>query len=137
MTTNADFINDTYRLIGVVPEVGSASAEQGEIAVRVLNDMLADWSAQGVDINSTPIENLTDDCEIPQGDRQAVKYNLAIRLYGIYPRDGGLRPDILALALSGYERLLNESLEDQQTEADMTHLPIGAGNRGPGNILTG
>lgn len=134
MATNAEFLSDALRLIGVLPENQPATAEQAENARRMLDDMMADWQAQEIDIGWTPIDDLTAECDISPSDRQAVKYNLAVRLYGIYPTANGLRPDVVAIAQAGYDRLLSTSLEDRQVEIDMTHLPLGY-NRS--NILTG
>src|SRR5690606_18588553 len=50
MTTNIQLIGDALRLINVINEVKTPSAEQGATALRVLNQLMEEWEECGIKV---------------------------------------------------------------------------------------
>lgn len=124
MTTNADFIGDALRLLGVISETEAPTAEQGETSLRALNDLMQEWKELGLEIEFGYAELLSDDCEVQPALRLPVLYNLALRLHGNYPAVT-LNPTIPMMAERGYARLVRDSVNAALTEASMSQLPAG------------
>lgn len=133
MTTNADVIKGALGLIGVIAETETASAEQADHALAILNDFMEDWLASGVDVGQWPQTDVDDEFPGPSGVVATVKAHLAIHLAPYYQAQ--VSPVVVAMASSGYARLLRESVVAQMVEQDMTHLPMGAGHTGKYDIM--
>lgn len=124
--SNVDLIRDALGLLGVLRETQTPSAEQGEHGLRVLNEMLADWESDGVDIGYVPATSLADILPVDDGVVSVVKHNLAHMLAPYYARQ---TPDVvLERAITGYNRLRRDAVKAQLAPADMTHLPLGERN---------
>lgn len=136
-TTNGDIILGALQALGVVGEGARApTAGQGEYGLTVLNDMMLEWQAGGIDLEYSVQTSTTDDTPINEADRLTVKANLAVRMADTYQRPV---PQITAsLALSGYERLCRDAaLANQQTQK-MDNMPRDAARIWPkSQILTG
>lgn len=132
MTTNSEFVEKSLRLIGVLQEGETPSAEQGEDALETMNDLFMEWDADGIDIGFFPQTDLTADNPIYTDAMQTAKYNLAMALAGEYR----IEPPstVIIIASKGYNRLLRDSINGQMKEAEMDHLP-GVPSRS--NILDG
>lgn len=50
MATNAAIIADALRLLGVLTETQTLSAEQGADGLVTLNDLLEEWSEHGIEV---------------------------------------------------------------------------------------
>lgn len=123
MTTNADIIADALRLLGVLTETQTLSAEQGADGLVTLNDMLEEWSEHGIEVGYFVQTSPADDFPCGPTLHAPVKFNLAVHLapqYGI-----AVRPDIGARAETYYRRLLTQAVYDRMPEQDMSHLPGG------------
>lgn len=121
--TNAELIASALRLLGVLIEGQSMTAEQGADGLATLNDLLAEWESQGVQLGHFPQVSTTDEADYRAEDLIAIRYNLALHLapeYGV-----AIRPDVGALASVYHRRLLNVAVYDKLVEQDMTHLPGG------------
>lgn len=135
--TNADIILGALQSLGVVTEEQRApSGAQGEYGMTVLNDMMQEWAAAGVDLEYPSQSIATDDTPISESDRLTVKANLAVRMADTYNRPV---PQITAaLAVSGYERLVRDAALANQLTQKMDNLPLAAAFIiSPSRILTG
>lgn len=137
MATNGDIILGALQPLGVVSEEQRApSPGQGEYGLSVLNDMMLEWQASGIDLEYSVQTSTTDDTPINESDRLTVKANLAVRMADTYNRPV---PQLTAaIAQSGYDRLCRDAaLANQQTQ-DMSHLPLDQARLiRPSRILTG
>lgn len=121
MATNADIIADALRLLGVLAETQTLSAEQGADGLLTLNDLLTEWEAQGIHLGHYTQTSLADEFPGEVSCFAAVKYNLAVHLAPHYAVK--VRPEVGALAGNFYRRLLAVAVYDRLPEQDMTGLP--------------
>lgn len=133
MSTNLEIIGDALGLIGVLSEGETASAEQGEHGLRILNDLLAEWAANGIDVGYFPQVSTTEDFPGSYTVRAAVKHGLAVALAPHYRVQ--IDPVLGALAGSYYSRLLREAVKANMVESNMDHLPSGQGWGGQYDIV--
>lgn len=80
----SQLITDALRLINVLMETETASAEQQAQGIRALNEMLAQWQAEGLNLNYIPVGTVTNTLTVPDGAVKGIKYNLAVDLAGYY-----------------------------------------------------
>ena len=126
MATNNEFITDALRLLGVLGEGQSPSANQSSDALVVFNDMMASLSADSINIGYAPQSDPTADNGRGIEVRKAVKYLLAVDLAPHYQR--ALDVAIVAQAMNARNQLLRESMNLALEPADMSHLPAGSAN---------
>lgn len=131
---HVDLIGDALRLIGVLAETETASAEQGALGLRVVAEMLADWEADGVDLGYVPAAALADAVAADDTEISAIKYNLAHMLAGYYGRPTPAW--VLERAQTLYGRLVRLAVQGARVEADLTNIPLGERN-GRYDILAG
>ena len=124
--TNSEFITEVMRLAGIVSEGVPLTAEQVLDGISMLNDMLADWSADSIDVGYFQQSDPAAENPIYADAMSAVKHNFAIRLCGHYGQEPPIA--VVAVAQRGYERLERDAVSAAMKEADLTHLP-GASNR--------
>ena len=124
--TNLEIINAALRLLGVIAETETPSAEQGATGLSVMNDMLEDWSGRGIDVGQWPQTALDAEFPGPTTVEGVCKANLAVWLAPYYAAP--LRPEVAGLAGAGYSRLLREAMLAQLQPATMTHLHQGEGS---------
>lgn len=108
MATNNEFIADALRMIGVLAEGETASADQGSDGLRAMNDMMAALLADDVDVGYAPQSDPTADNGINIEAREPLKYLLAARLSADYERP--ITPLIGVLASEGRARLLRDAV---------------------------
>jgi hypothetical protein len=135
MATNLEIIGDALRLINVISEVATPSAEQGTHGLRRLNALMESWVEDGIELGWFTQDSTTDDCPILASSERAVVAMLATDLATTY--GASVSPELGVMAQSAYSTLLRNNVRDQMAEADMTHMPLGEGqyNRGK-SILT-
>lgn len=121
MSTNGQIIESALRLVNVIAETESASAEQGAKGLEALNDMLAEWEADGVDLGYVPQDSTTDDFPL-EGVDLPIKYNLAVRLADEYGRQLSVR--VLRVAETTYKRLVRDVVNAQLQPVTTGHLPM-------------
>lgn len=137
MATNADIILGALQVLSVVTEEQRApSAAQGEYGMTVLNDMMQEWTAAGIDLEYPSQSTLTDTTPISETDRLTVKANLAVRMADTYNRPV---PQLTAaIAQSGFDRLCRDAVLANHQTQDMSHLPLDQARLiRPSRILTG
>ena len=118
----SEVVRDALQMINVIADIDTPSAEQGQHGLRVLNDMMAHWVEDGLDVEYVPSEDLTADIDVDVMALRAIKANLAIELAAQYP-GVQVTPQIAAIAQSSYEVLYRNRFD--VPELDMTHLHRG------------
>jgi hypothetical protein len=129
-----ELITDSLRIVGILSEIDTASAEQGAIGVTRLNDLMASLAEDGIDLGYAPLTDSTDDVLLPLGHVGAVKYMLGLLLcvdYGVDPQ-----PMCVDRASSGYERLLRQAIHAQM-QPTIPRLPTGDSQGSGVNFYTG
>lgn len=116
-----DVVRDALQLLNVITEIDSPSAEQGQHGLRVLNDMMAQWLEDGLDVEYVPSDDLTADIDVDRAALRAIKYGLAVDLAQHYR--GTLTPDVAAVAQQAYDILYRNRFE--LPELDMSHMARG------------
>lgn len=85
----------------------TADADELDLAVEVLNDMLAEWRIDGLDIGIAAKLTSADDFEVRDEFVSGVKYNLAVRLAEEFDRP---LTQTLALSAERGRRLIENAL---------------------------
>lgn len=137
MTTNVTIIGDALRLLNVIAEGQSVSAEQGTNSLRTLNQMLEAWTEDGIELGYFAQSLTTDTCPIPAWAERGVTSKLAQALQAVYPAST-LVPWVMNDQENGYGMILRKSLIENMKPADMSHMPLGSGHlRGDFDIESG
>lgn len=124
--TNNELIADALRLIGVLTEVESVSAEQAAHGLRAANNLFARWQADGVNVGWVPQSDVNADAPVDPESLEAATYNLAITLAPTYGAQ--VRQDVAVIASQSYFRLLRDCMVAKMETADVTHVPLGEGH---------
>ena len=124
-TSNFQIIQDALGLLGVLQETEVMSSEQGMHGLRVLNELMADWEQDGIDLQYYEQTSLVDDTPIPSHATVAVKYYLAIALAPFYGRP--VPAEFVSIGAEKYARLVRDSVIAQLRPVDLSHLPLGEG----------
>jgi hypothetical protein len=106
--SNLTLVSDALSMIGVLPEGQEASAEQGTLALRLVDEMTGEWNDDGVIVTWDSNPRLDDDCHLLGTEMNAVKYGLAVKLCAYYGRMP--TPDIAGLAANAYTRLARQQM---------------------------
>jgi hypothetical protein len=120
----SDVVRDALQLINVIGEIDTPSAEQGAHGLRVLNDMMAHWEEDGLDVEYSPGDDLTQPIDVDQSALRAIKANLAVDLAAYYRVP--VSPEIAIMAQSSYDALYRNRFTIP--ELDMSHLHSGDAN---------
>lgn len=128
-----DLINDALREINVISEVQTASAEQGAYALRKLNQMMELWKENDIDFGWYKLPDTNGVVPIPDWAEVAVTLTLA---RDCAPKYGAsLSLESASVGANAYNVVLRKSISEKIDNADMTHMPEGAGhNRARYNI---
>lgn len=118
--TFIDMLSDSLRLINVIRTNQAPTAEMGVSGLRSLNELMADWAADGIRLGWHPVSAQNEELPLREEDLRAVKFNFACELAGGY----GLEPPaaVLEIAKLTYARLAKLAL--QYFESDLDALPI-------------
>ena len=131
--TNLELITFALRILNVIDEVSGPSPEQTSLAMTVLNDMMANYDADGLRVGWWPqtMSMLTSTCPLQDRDIRDVKILLAEELamhFGIE-----LTPTLVSEAEYSYKCIAKRSIE--YFESDLTGLPFSQGGLfGPGRV---
>lgn len=121
-TTNVILIGDALRLIGVLASIEAIEPEDADIGLRVLNEMMDDWTERQIEVGWSTQTNLAATSPLDDEAVGAVKYMLALSLAPYYAKEPP--PSVVANAQRLYLRILRKSIEDQMEEVDMTVVPM-------------
>lgn len=135
--TNAELIRDALTLINVLGVGEAAEPEHSEFALRKLNSLLADWEADGVNLQYYPqtMDELGAQCPIPDDAELAVTYYLAFALAPSYGKD--VDQKMVVLGAQYYGRLTRDSVLAKMQPVAIDNAPVGEGQRLLSNILNG
>ncbi len=121
MATNVEVIRDALGLLGVLREAEQPSADQGEHGLRILNEMLEQWQADGVRIGQWPQIDLNATSPLAANTLACVKASLAIALSPYYGTQ--VAPTEIVRAERLYRILVRDAVNAEIQPADMSHLP--------------
>jgi hypothetical protein len=124
MTTNAQIIEDSLRLIGVIAETQPASAEQGSNALRKLNQLMETWAVDGVEVGYFAQTSTTATCPIPAWAERGVTARLAKALLADYP-SAQLSADLLDDEQNGVATIRRVVHYQNREPLDMSHIGLG------------
>jgi hypothetical protein len=113
-------ISDALLEIGVIRENQSPSPEQLSTSLRRLNQMLADWEEDGIELGYYPQTTYTSEVPIPESAERGVMLNFALELAGSFGA-ADVRPATLKAAAQSYARLERDTIEVVEQSVD--HLP--------------
>jgi hypothetical protein len=113
-----DVIQRALRIIGVAQSTEALESDVAADALSVFNDLLAEWYGN-IAIPDYSISGLTTTLTINDGDKEALAYQLAIRLAPEYGEQ--ISPDIAAVAQESMQRLRNRYFV--QGTVDFSELP--------------
>lgn len=132
--SHVDLIRDALGLLGVLRETQTPTAEQGAHGLRVLNEMMADWEIDEVDVGFVPATSLADTLTVDDGVVTCVKHGLAHALAPYYGRQ--TPPVVLERFITTYNRLVRNAIISQNEEVSLAHIPLGV-NGGVYDIESG
>lgn len=129
MITNAELLRNALTLINVFGVGEAIEPEHAQHALNKLNAVLADWEANGINLNFYPqtMEDLGSISPIPDEAELAVTYYLAFALAPHYGKQ--VNPEMAQLGSSYYGRLLRNAVADVMTPSRLDNLPRGTGQR--------
>lgn len=134
--TNADLIADSLRELSVISEVQTPSAEQFSLGLRKLNQMMAKWLEDGIEIGFYPQTLSSDICPIPDYAELGVTLALAVHAASNFGATAG--PELIATGTSAFETILRTSISQRLPVGRMMNRPQGTGDtRNLVNILLG
>lgn len=123
--TYGDIVTRALRLLGVLYETETASAEQGADALSQLNDMVAYWETDGVRIGYFSGDSTTETLNLDTRYRVPLEYNLALWLAPQFEREPS--PIVVAIATDSYGKLLREAVQANREEG-IPQRPQGEGS---------
>jgi len=132
--TTLAVIEAALRDINVIGSVDSAAPEQGTYGVQRLNQMMAVWKEDSIDVGYFSLEDTNGDCPIPEYAELAVISGLAIAMAGRY--GATLSQENIAVADTSITTLKRKLISESLTNTDMTHLPRGTGKYWYGYDIT-
>jgi hypothetical protein len=116
---NLQIITDAYRIINVVDENEAPTAPQANLALSVMNDMLANEAADGLRLGYFPQTSLQAITPIRDQDAYGVKLMLAKKLalrFGIAITDENMKVEMA----ESYRQLVKRAI--RYTESDLGEL---------------
>ena len=122
-------LSDAYLELGIIRENEELSPEQLSTGIRKLNQMLADWEADGIELGYYPQTVATANVPITAGAERAVTFNVAIEIAGSF--GAPIPPSTAKVAAESYRRLERDTIG--LVEMSLDHLP---GARNGYDILT-
>jgi hypothetical protein len=132
--SNQSLVNDALSLINVLPSGTDASAEDAELALRVVNEIADEWAEDGIAVNWSPSAVLSDDLELTGSELSAVKYQLAVRLCPHFGREPSQA--LMGLAGSSLYKLQRNQMVRGIAEIEVS-APASEGWRGVWDITQG
>ena len=124
--TVQEFINQSLYNLGYLEKGEVADATDSADALRVMNQMMAEWEYSGKDLNWFPQDDLTATMPIPVWAERAAMTGLALDLAGefdVVPTQSlYMKHDKAKQTLTN--RLINTALNPSR----MDHLPRGSGH---------
>jgi hypothetical protein len=133
MATAIQIINRAMRLCRILDANEAAEAQDASDSLETLNALLAEMYEANIGLPDYSFANLTDTLATDNADREAIAFQLAIRIapeYGVQ-----LGGDVMALAEQTMGRMRLRYL--QPGTIDLTELPYPTLGRWGFNVSTG
>ena len=124
--TVQEFINQSLYNLGYLEKGESADATDSADALRVMNQMLAEWEWAGKDLNWFSQDDLTATMPIPAWAERAAMTGLAIDLAGEF--DVVPTQALYTKFDEARQTLTNRLINTALNPSDMSHLPQGSGH---------
>ena len=129
--TKQQYITDALDEIGIASYNFDLQPEQLQSALRKLDNMMAEWSANGLRVayplpSSPSDSNLQEECVVPDIANSAIIYNLAIRLCSSYGKKPSM--ELVALASRCLDNL-RSAIMIVPSALMKGGIPLGAGNK--------
>ena len=119
MATASQIIRRALRLIGAMDASEALQANDAQDALETLNAMLAEWHEAQIGLPDYNLSSITDTLATDAADREAIAYQLAIRVAPEYERD--IPPAVGVMAEQTMARLRLRYF--QPGTADFSELP--------------
>lgn len=123
-----EIITDALEEIVVQADEAPIEPSEGRAAMRILNDMMFDQAARGVNLGYTAVYSTGDEITVPLGAIRWMKVALAIELAPKY--DAAVTNTMAMKAREAYKAVLNLAIDNADSEYPPT-LPQGSGNDYP------
>lgn len=120
--TAAELIASALRKLSLIGDFESPTAEQVSQHIHTLNDAMAQFEAEGLDVGYSAVESGTEEIYVPPFAMNFVKLALLIALAGEY--DKPLAPEQVAL-YSEARRVLVLNLTKPQPVSQLGNVPRG------------
>lgn len=109
MATASQIIRRALRILTVIDSHEALDANDAQDALETLNAMLAEWHEAGIGLPDYSLASITDTLASDAADREAIAYELALRLAPEYGRS--VAPEIAAVGRSAMFRLRSRYLQ--------------------------
>jgi hypothetical protein len=129
MTKVNEVVIDALEDIVVQADEAPIEPSEAKAAMRMLNDMMFAWAANGINLGYTSVSDLGDEVTVPAGAIMGIKAYLAIYMASKYDID--VPPEVAVRAKEGMKAILNLVNSITETAFPCT-LPQGSGNNYPG-----
>ena len=126
MITVQQIIDQALYNLGYLEQAESAGATDSADALRVLNQMMAEWEWASKDLNWFSQDTLSDTMPIPAWAERAVMTALAVDLAGefnVVPTQ-----TLYAKFDESRQTLTNRLINTELNPSDMSHMPSGSGH---------
>lgn len=117
------------RLLGLISDAETLSAEQGAEFLGHMNMMLEFWTENDIELGWFEQSLTTDAAPLPKWAERGVVSKLAQTMQAVYPSTS-LAPWVLDDELNGFGAILRRSILDNVTPSDMSGMPSGSGRVG-------
>ena len=125
MTTVKEILNDAFFEIKVKKEGVPLEASEVQVGIRYLNNLMATWSANGINLGYTVVTKISDPITVALGANQGIIGQLAINLANQFNAE--VTPSLALMAKEGYAAILNLSVNTSPRQYPSI-LPRGSGN---------
>jgi len=126
-----EYVVDALEDIVVQADEAPIEPTEGRAVLRALNDMMAMWASQGVNLGYTDVDDLGQEVTVPDGAKLGIKAHLAIFVAPKY--DVAISAELQRKADIGWDAILNLAIDTNESEYPST-LPQGSGNSEPGYL---
>lgn len=120
-----DIVTDAARIVNLIDETQQLSAEQGQMALVALNDLMADYFEDGIELGWYPQTDLSVIAPLASTDVRCVKLCFGKELAMRAGLTQTLPEDLKQEMADAYEKLAKRTIE--YFESDMSNLPVPQG----------
>lgn len=126
--TYSEFITDALIELGRLGEGQTASAYQGKTGLNALNSMMEELKANDMDFHwhEAKLANIGETVPVPEWAREGLISMLAVKLS---PKmRAPVTREVRDKAIAGKKTIGARLINQQLTNADMSHMPRGTGH---------